>query len=252
MKLYLLVLIGGILLISAISVELSSALDSFAMNEYQFVSSSATINSNNKNDDIEQLNRLQICCSWSAKLSDGVLKYSIDTMEEESRDAIANAIEEWNSKLDGLQLTEEKGDPAAADIRIVLGELADGQTGNRYYEFRNRIDKDLTLVPSAGWTQFTFSKEGFIEGTKIIISKDVIRQDFDKKIIEQIAKHELGHALGLGHANFEESLMADLIIEGRTPTISECEINGIYTANSWKFVDSKQNPEHIQRPFISC
>jgi hypothetical protein len=46
--------------------------------------------------------------------------------------------------------------------------------------------------------------------------------------------------------------MADLVIEDTTATISECEINGVYAANSWKFIDSKRNPEHTDRMFISC
>lgn len=243
----------GILLIFAISIRSSSAIDDFATNKYLFVSSPITATSNNnKDNNIEQPDRLQICCSWSAKLSNGVLKYSIEAEEEGNREAIIDAIKEWNSKLDGLQLIEEKVDPSAADIQIVFGELTDDETGNRYFEFKNRVDKDLTIIPSAGWTQFTFNKQGFIEGTKIIISKDVLRQDFDKKIIEQIAKHELGHALGLGHTNYKESLMADLVIEDKTHTISECEVNGVYAANSWKFIDSKQNPEHIEQVFVSC
>jgi predicted Zn-dependent protease len=38
----------------------------------------------------------------------------------------------------------------------------------------------------------------------------VIDADGGEDIIEQIAKHGLGHALGLGHANYDGSLMADL------------------------------------------
>jgi hypothetical protein len=79
----------------------------------------------------------------------------------------------------------------------------------------------------------------------------VIDADGGEDIIEQIAKHGLGHALGLGHANYDGSLMADLVIEDKTATISECEINGVYMANSWKFMDSKQNPEHPQRISVS-
>ena len=53
------------------------------------------------------------------------------------------------------------------------------------------------MIPSAGWTQFTFDKQGFIDGTKIIISGDVLKQDFGENIVEQIAKYELRHAFGL-------------------------------------------------------
>ncbi|HYZ59363.1 MAG TPA: hypothetical protein VE544_06860 [Nitrososphaeraceae archaeon] len=46
--------------------------------------------------------------------------------------------------------------------------------------------------------------------------------------------------------------MADLVIEDTIATISECEIDGVYAANSWKFIDSKQNPEHPQKMFVPC
>ena len=250
MRLSSLTVILGILLVSATFIKLSFASNpDFATNKFHFIS----INSDS-NDNSSQLDLLQICCSWSTKLSDGVLKYSIDTKEEDgSGHAITNAINEWNSKLDGLQLIEEKKhDLSASDIQFMFGELGDDETGNRYYDFKNKVDKDLTLIPSAGWTQFMFDEEGFIDGTKIIISEDVLDQGFDDYLIEQIAKHELGHALGLGHANHEGSLMANLVIEDETATISECEVNGVYTANSWKFMGSKQNPEQPPSMFVTC
>lgn len=165
----------GILLISSSFIRLSSASNDLATNKYLFVSSNSDGNSD---DSIRQADRVQICCSWSAKLSDGILKYSIETEGEESREAIISAIEEWDSKIDRLQLIEEKLNPSASDIRIMLGELTDDETGNRYYDFKNKVDKDLTLIPSAGWTQFTFDKQGFIDGAKIIISENVLEQDF--------------------------------------------------------------------------
>jgi hypothetical protein len=72
--------------------------------------------------------------------------------------------------MDGLQLIEEKQDPSSADIQILIGDLSDDETGNRYYDFKNKVDKDLTLIPSAGWTQFTFNEQGFIS-VNISLSK---------------------------------------------------------------------------------
>jgi Matrixin len=246
-------IVVGILLLSGTFVRsmfATTITDFTTLNYY-----STNSNSDNDNDDDSGISRLQICCSWSTKLSDGILTYSIEVQEEDEqkdRNAIVNAIKEWDSKIDGLQLIEENQYPSASDIQITFGELNNEETGNQYYDFKNKVDEDLTLIPSAGWTQFTFDEKGSIDGTKITISEDVLEQDFSEDIIEQIAKHELGHAFGLGHANYEGSIMANLVIEDTTAIISECEINGVYAANSWKFIDSKRNPEHPDRMFISC
>ena len=242
--------------------ELSFAFE----NKYNlhFVSSSSSGSggssgdSDNKDDDDDggmgdnsQDDRLQICCTWSAKLSDGILTYSINAVEEEIMEDIDNAIDEWDKNIDGLQLIEESN-PKASDIQIVMGDLDNDKTGNQYYDFKKRVDKDLTLLPSAGWTQLKFDRDGFIDSAKITISEDVIKSGFDDYLIEQIAKHELGHALGLGHANNERSLMANLVLEDKTNNVSDCEISGVNTTNGWKLIQSKQKPEHSQTTFVPC
>lgn len=231
---------------------------------FHFISSSSSSDSDNKDDDgnnndnndggmgdNSQDEHLQICCTWSAKLSDGILTYSVNAIDEEIMEAIDNAIDEWDKNIEGLQLIEESN-PKASDIQIVMGDIDNDKTGNQYSDFKKRVDKDLTLLPSAGWTQLKFDREGFIDGAKITISEDVITSGFDDYLIEQIAKHELGHALGLGHANNERSLMANLVLEDKTNTVSECEISGVITTNGWKLIQSKQKPEHSHTMFVRC
>ena len=155
MILYLLVIVVGILLLTGIFVGSSFAsINNFSTVNYYTISS----NGDNNDDDpvIEQEGLLQIRCSWSTKLSDGILKYSINAQaedEQNERHAIINAIKEWDSKIDGLQLIEEEQNPSASDIQFTFGELANDETGNQYYDFKNKVDESLTLIPSAGWTQ---------------------------------------------------------------------------------------------------
>ena len=124
MGLYLWMMVVGLLLLTGTSVSpMFATINDFTTINYY------TINSNSDDNDdsvIGQDSRLQICCSWSTKLSDGLLKYSIYAQEEyeqNERHAIINAIEEWDLKIDGLQLIEEKQYPSASDIQITFGQL---------------------------------------------------------------------------------------------------------------------------------
>ena len=57
----------------------------------------------------------------------------------------------------------------------------------------------------------------------------------------------MGHALGLGHENFDGNLMAEMVNDG-TEAISKCEISAVVAANYWKFGkdnnDGTSNPEY--------
>jgi hypothetical protein len=88
-------MVVGLLLLTGTSVSpMFATINDFTTINYYTISSNS-----DDNDDsvIGQNSRLQICCSWSTKLSDGILKYSIYAQEEyeqNERHAIINAIEE--------------------------------------------------------------------------------------------------------------------------------------------------------------
>jgi predicted Zn-dependent protease len=83
------------------------------------------------------------------------------------------------------------------------------------------------------------------------ISKSAFGTDFDTKTVEQIAKHEMGHALGLGHANFEGNLMTELVNDG-TETIDDCEIKSVNEANQWKLKDGSDSPYAPSKYDVEC
>jgi hypothetical protein len=73
----------------------------------------------NDNTDFEQENSIQICCAWGDTLADGRLTYYINDEDssEKQQEAVSNAIEKWDKKINPLEL-EESLDRKGSDIRI--------------------------------------------------------------------------------------------------------------------------------------
>ena len=65
--------------------------------------------------------------------------------------------------------------------------------------------------------------------------------------------HEIGHTLGLGHANFKGDLMSP-VINQESGSISKCDISGVFDANQWKLAGSgvTLTPFHPQRDHVNC
>jgi predicted Zn-dependent protease len=78
--------------------------------------------------------------------------------------------------------------------------------------------------------------------TEIILASDTI---------ETIAKHEIGHALGIGHSALISDLMYPVINRRTNTDISGCDIHVVYEANSWKLQESSDNNDDLQHPSIT-
>ena len=180
--------------------------------------------------DFEEENSIQICCSWGEKLADGSLTYMISESNSDIQQAVRTSIKDWDSKIINLQLDEISESKNGADIEV-------------------NFKKDGKEI--AGRTINNFDRYGFIDNVQVTISKNAFGTKFDTKIIEQIAKHEMGHALGLGHANFAGNLMTEQVNDG-TGTIADCEIKAVNEANQWKLEDSSGNAYAPSKSNVQC
>jgi hypothetical protein len=161
------------------------------------------------NNNFSDKDVVQICCAWGYELADGLLTYSIDTDDDDLKDAVRNAMDSWNGGLTGIALVETDD---KEDIKISFkndGKRIAGKTVNYVDQF------------------------GFIRQSHLTVSEESYDRDFSSSQIEQITLHELGHVLGLDHANFRGNLMTERVDIGST-TISSCEIEAVHIANAWK------------------
>jgi matrixin len=231
----------------------------------------------NEADEERQSNSIGICCSWDERLADGVLTYRIiervneqneddeddeddeDADEDERnqddsefssgdlfrsdadlRKAVADAVTEWNTKIPNLKLVNENSN-ADADIEV---QLVDGLGGL-----------------AAGATMLRFDGDGFVNKATILLPKaaffiesdsQVFAIQYDSQKLKEIATHEMGHALGLAHANFDSDLMSENLDSDDTVNISQCHVDGVLQANQWKFMDNDTIPNNPNEDEVSC
>jgi Matrixin len=229
-------------------------------------------------EDNGQTDTVGICCSWDERLADGVLTYriiekvgednddsdeegdeegdeeadddnqdeeefSIDdlpTSDSDQRRIVTDAINEWNARIPNLRLVHE-GSNVDADIEV---QLVDGLGGM-----------------AAGATLLKFDEDGFINKVTILLPKaaffiegdsQVFAVQYDPQKLKEIATHELGHALGLGHADFDSDLMSERLNSDETMNISQCDVTGVLQANQWKLVNNDSVPNSPDEKEISC
>ena len=192
-------------------------------------------------EDFEEHNSIQICCAWGHSLVDGILTYYIDKEDsnKQQQHDVRNAVQEWDRNIDSLEL-EETSSKKKGDILI--------EFQGKYEGYANYYDDDQEI---AGQSVNTFDSSGFIDKVHIIVYKGISDYEFDDDLVERIVKHEMGHALGLGHANFGGNLMAEKANDG-TDTVSECEIKAVLQANHWKLIADDMQPDMPKRKGIVC
>ena len=193
---------------------------------------------------------VSICCTWGEELADEELTFMIREEDDDSNnqdsvstqnsdsniiknEAVYDAIEEWDLRIEGL-IFHEVQSRSDADIEI---------------RFREGVS-DV-----AGLTRNFFDRYGLITKSVVTISDRGFPFAFNNDQIEQIAKHEIGHVLGLGHANFDDNLMATRPHHG-AGTISDCEIQAVYEANHWKLKNQGSSTDnqiyHPNTQYLEC
>jgi hypothetical protein len=182
-----------------------------------------------KKGDSSSKKKIELCCAWGDSLDDGVLTFSINNGGSDLAKIVKLAINDWEDALGGVKFKYVK-EASDADIEI------DFKKGKG-----KKVGKTVTL----------FDQLGFIDQVDVSISKKSYGFTLDKHTSEHVAKHEMGHALGLGHANFKGTLMSPNVDEIITK-ISACELDSVKYANSWKFDEENNSPHPLDEDDFKC
>jgi predicted Zn-dependent protease len=134
------------------------------------------------------------------------------------------AINDWEKALGELiQFKYTKDEDSKPDIKI---------------DFKK--DKGQKVGESVTY----FDTTGSIDHVEISISKKANSLTLDHSVLEHIAKHEFGHALGLGHAQFPHTLMYPNVDETLTE-ISACELDSVVYANHLNSIEDDKEKENF-------
>jgi hypothetical protein len=178
-------------------------------------------------EDFEENSLIRICCTWGKDLADSILTYSIESnVDSEKKEAVHNAIRDWDNKIESIKFEEVSS----------AGENNNNRPDIQIRFIDNGDQFEDEGPETAGNTKTRLDKSGFIDYNIITIAEGGLGKTFNIKTIETIAKHEIGHALGLGHANFGSNLMTTKI-ESAAQAISSCELEAVRQANSWKLMN---------------
>jgi predicted Zn-dependent protease len=173
--------------------------------------------------------KIDLCCTWGSEFKDGVLTYNIEKSSKDLEKITKSAFSEWEKKLYFIEFKNVK-DNDAADIKIKF-KKGNGNQGGR--------------------AEIYFEQDGFIDYVKISVSKTSNGTELNQTMLEHILKHEIGHAMGLGHSQFPQSIMYPIVDEG-VMEISRCEIDAVKDANNWKFIINNEKPKMLKQSIYQC
>lgn len=183
-------------------------------------------------------NSIDIWFAWNGALNDsdgnGVadVTYSIAGGASLDQATVRAAVEAWETAL------------TDAGKSFELNEVP---SGDKTANIKIRLQGGGGVI--AGSAKANFDRNGFAKSVDLKITLKSFGVPSDQDTVGEITRHEMGHALGLSHANFDD-LMDPTV--GGANTISACNVNAVVAAQHWKLVDGLNTPHQPHVTHVHC
>ena len=169
---------------------------SFATFSLQSVYGSSGHHKHSSRDDIQKNIQsspsIAICCGWDNKIANGQLTYSITGGSPSSDQAVTSAMNEWQSRIDGLQL-KQISSAQSSDIAINF-QTEGSQTSRHSNGIGSIVGRGHFFSEILGETKLA-ARDGMIDKAQITLARMGFGSPIDASETTQIALHEIGHAL---------------------------------------------------------
>ena len=178
---------------------------------------------------------LDVCCAWNGNLENGELTYSISGGDELAQETVQIAVQAWAAAVDL---------DTHVDVTFQLTPIA--ASGNPKADIRIKLKNGGGVIAGKVIRHFDGS---FVKSVNIQISGKAFGDPNNQATIGEIARHEVGHALGVGHATFDD--LMDPVVGG-VATISSCDVAGVLEANRWVLLDNGPIPIASSLDEVDC
>ena len=164
-------------------------------------------------------------------------------------DAATRSISQWNDAM--THFSSNKADYSyISRLKMEMKVSNSSETGFDVYI--SWIDRFRNETCEAGLTRTVYSTNVIINSTLTLAAHDCYGNVMSERDVQNVALHELGHSLGLGHPNVPEDLMYFAYsLSSPTRAISTLDAFGVANVFRWMENSSDFNPDSQGQPVYS-